>query len=79
MTPAAYQFDLTCPHDGHPVEHVATGTSNGWETRAVGRCTHCSAQLLIAVTVQSPNAARRATPAKRTQLASARHDRAAVA
>lgn len=49
-----WQFHLTCPYDGAPVEHVASGATNGWETRAVGRCTECGTQLLLAVTVAVP-------------------------
>lgn len=46
-----WQFHLTCPYDGAPVEHAASGATNGWETRAVGRCTECGTRLLLAVTV----------------------------
>ena len=65
-------FDLTCPYDGGQVESVAVGRTNGWETRAVARCTECGTQLLLAVTVTAPNGAHRATPAKRRQLERAR-------
>lgn len=36
---ALYGFRLTCPLCGANVVHVASGTSNGVETRAVARCT----------------------------------------
>lgn len=34
-----YRFHLTCPRCGGDVEHVASGTSSGVDTRAVVRCT----------------------------------------
>lgn len=71
-----WQFTLTCPYDGEPIEQVALGTSNGWETRAVARCTGCGTQLLLQVTVTAPNGGRRMTPARLAQLEAARTARA---
>lgn len=51
MAAAGYAFTLTCPNDGAAIEHAASGTSTGWETRAVCYCTTCGAQILVAVTV----------------------------
>jgi hypothetical protein len=75
----AWLFHLTCPYDGAVVEPVATGATNGWETRAVARCIECGTQLLLAVTVTAPTGPRRATPAKRRQLERARSMRGVVA
>ncbi len=37
---AAYSFDLTCPACDQPVIHEALGTSDGFQARAVARCTN---------------------------------------
>jgi len=50
-----FRFYLTCPLDGHPAELVATGSTSGWATRAVCRCTVCHTQLLLELTVRAPN------------------------
>jgi hypothetical protein len=74
--PDGWHLALTCPYDGAPIEPVASGCTNGWETRAVARCTACGTQLLLAVTATAPNGRRRTTPARRHQLEHARSMRA---
>lgn len=44
-----YRVEVTCPTDGHPLEHVTGGTTTRHETRAVARCTRCHARYVIAV------------------------------
>ena len=48
-----YGVPVTCPHDGAAVEHVAAGTTNGWETRSVIRCTECDVSFIVIVRLAS--------------------------
>ena len=57
-----YRITLTCPYDGHELEHQADGVTNGWEARALARCPECKAQLLIAMTVRCTNEMARRKP-----------------
>lgn len=53
-----YGLPVTCPHDGAAVEHVAAGTTNGWETRSVIRCTECDVSFIVIVRLASTIEAR---------------------
>ena len=46
-----YQFTLDCPSCGSQLEHCATGTTTGLDTRAVAVCTGCRCQIRVQVTV----------------------------
>lgn len=54
-----YTLGLSCPYCGCDVAHEAGGKSNGWETRAVARCSSCRAQLVIQVSMVCTNSAQR--------------------
>lgn len=73
----SWRFDLTCPLDGADVVPLTTGTSDGWSTRAIGKCTECNTELIIQVAVAAPKAAKRTTPARQAQLVKAREARSA--
>jgi hypothetical protein len=74
----SYAFSITCPYDGAPLEQVASGRTTGFATRSVARCVACHVEIVVNVTLSfvadDPAFARsrRATPAKRDQLARAR-------
>ena len=70
-----YAFDVRCPYDGAEAVHVASGTTNGWQTRSVARCTCCGTDLLLELSVTAPNGGRRATPAKRAAIEHARNSK----
>lgn len=68
----SYRFLLNCPEDGHPLRHLASGTTDGWETRATARCDHCGSDLLIHVQVAVTNRAERRGAHQRASVARAR-------
>lgn len=48
-----YTLELDCRRCGHPLEHAATGTSDGRSTRAVAHCPQCRDDWLIEVRISS--------------------------
>lgn len=48
-----YTLELDCRRCGHPLEHAASGTSDGRSTRAIANCPRCRDDWLIEVTVSS--------------------------
>lgn len=46
-----YRFEITCAKCGGQVEHVASGKPASTETRAVVKCTKCSATWVLLVSM----------------------------
>lgn len=70
---ASYSFELGCPLCGGDIDHVAGGCPSERNVRAVAWCPECLADVLIVVAVDARRNPRRATPARREQLARARN------
>ena len=67
----SYQFNLTCPIDGEPVEHITSGRAMLTETTAICQCTVCNAEYGIHVRLVLNNP-RRATSNRLAAITEAR-------
>lgn len=76
-----YLFALSCPYDAGTVTHHASTRASTWETRAVGQCESCGAELVVVVTLLASQRDGRGgvrTPAKLAAMAKARAARGAA-
>ena len=46
---STYGLPLSCAYCAGGIKHVATGTTNGWETRAVCSCADCGSEFVLHV------------------------------
>jgi len=65
MLITGYRFNLTCPIDGHQLEHAADGRSTGTTAQAIAVC--CGPahhQILITTTLTPTGKGRHTLPSK---------------